>query len=235
MPDRRNVLTPDALAMMDTIARTGSFAAAAREMGKVPSALTYSVRQLEDALDVLLFDRSSRQAQLTAAGTELLRRGPAPAAGDGRGGQPRAARGQRLGDASWRSASTTSCRRRRVFELVEAFCGRARAIGEPAAPADAAAPAHRRAGRHLGGAGLGPGRPGDRRRRRATPTRAASSCGRSARCDFVFCVAPHHPLAGAERAAGRRPAGAPPRGGGGRHGAAADADDASTCCPARTC
>jgi DNA-binding transcriptional LysR family regulator len=54
--------------MMDTIARTGSFAAAARELGKVPSALTYSVRQLEEALDVLLFDRSSRQAQLTAAG-----------------------------------------------------------------------------------------------------------------------------------------------------------------------
>ena len=72
MPDARQALTPDALAMMDAIARTGSFAAAARELGKVPSALTYSVRQLEEALDVLLFDRSSRQAQLTAAGTELL-------------------------------------------------------------------------------------------------------------------------------------------------------------------
>jgi DNA-binding transcriptional LysR family regulator len=70
--DRRNALTPEALSMMDIIARTGSFAAAARELGKVPSALTYSVRQLEDALDVLLFDRSSRQARLTAAGTELL-------------------------------------------------------------------------------------------------------------------------------------------------------------------
>jgi DNA-binding transcriptional LysR family regulator len=73
--DRRSALTPDALAMMDTIARTGSFAAAARALGKVPSALTYSVRQLEDALDVLLFDRRSRQAQLTAAGEELLNEG----------------------------------------------------------------------------------------------------------------------------------------------------------------
>ena len=73
--DRRFALTPEALTMMDTIARTGSFAAAARELGKVPSALTYSVRQLEDALDVLLFDRSSRQARLTAAGTELLNEG----------------------------------------------------------------------------------------------------------------------------------------------------------------
>jgi DNA-binding transcriptional LysR family regulator len=72
MSDRRNVLTPEALAMMDTIAPNGSFAAAAREMGRVASALTYSVRHLEGALDVLLFDRSSRQAQLTPAGNELL-------------------------------------------------------------------------------------------------------------------------------------------------------------------
>lgn len=73
--DKRRALTPEALAMMDTIARTGSFAAAAREMGRVPSALTYSVRQLEEALDVLLFDRRSRQAELTAAGQELLLEG----------------------------------------------------------------------------------------------------------------------------------------------------------------
>ncbi|WP_157267683.1 LysR family transcriptional regulator [Azohydromonas aeria] len=75
MLKRHNALTPDALAMMDAIARCGSFAAAARELGKVPSALTYSVRQLEDALDVLLFDRRSGQARLTAAGEELLSEG----------------------------------------------------------------------------------------------------------------------------------------------------------------
>ena len=75
MTERRNALTPDALTMMDSIARNGSFAAAARELGKVPSALTYSVRQLEDALDVLLFDRRSGQARLTAAGEELLNEG----------------------------------------------------------------------------------------------------------------------------------------------------------------
>ena len=75
MTDRSLALTPEALVMMDTIARSGSFAAAARELGKVPSALTYSVRQLEDALDVLLFDRRSRQARLTAAGQELLDEG----------------------------------------------------------------------------------------------------------------------------------------------------------------
>lgn len=75
MPQTHHALTPEALSMIDTIARTGSFAAAARELGKVPSALTYSVRQLEDALDVLLFDRRSRQAKFTAAGEELLNEG----------------------------------------------------------------------------------------------------------------------------------------------------------------
>lgn len=71
----QKVLTPEALDMLQTIVRLGSFAAAARKLGLVPSALTYRVRQLEDALDVLLFDRSSRQARPTAAGLELLREG----------------------------------------------------------------------------------------------------------------------------------------------------------------
>jgi len=71
----RDVLTPEALGLMDTVHRTGSMAAAARELGLVPSAVTYRIRQVEDALDVLLFDRSSRQAKLTEAGKELLREG----------------------------------------------------------------------------------------------------------------------------------------------------------------
>ena len=75
MPSPRDVLTPDALGLVQTVADHGSFAAAARELGLVPSAVTYRIRQLEDALDVLLFDRSSRQARLTEAGAELLREG----------------------------------------------------------------------------------------------------------------------------------------------------------------
>ncbi len=71
----RDVLTPEALNLIDAVHRTGSMAAAARELGVVPSALTYRVRLVEDALDVLLFDRSSRQAKLTEAGKELLREG----------------------------------------------------------------------------------------------------------------------------------------------------------------
>jgi DNA-binding transcriptional LysR family regulator len=72
VPSPRDVLTPDALSLVQAVADHGSFAAAARELGLVPSAVTYRIRQIEDALDVLLFDRSSRQARLTAAGDELL-------------------------------------------------------------------------------------------------------------------------------------------------------------------
>ncbi|OIQ68982.1 putative HTH-type transcriptional regulator YahB [mine drainage metagenome] len=75
MQKARHILTPDALAMLQTIDQTGSFAAAARTLGMVPSALTYRVRQMEDALDVLLFDRSTRHARPTEAGQELLREG----------------------------------------------------------------------------------------------------------------------------------------------------------------
>ena len=75
MQDIRDALTPENLAMLEVIAEEGSFAAAARKLGLVPSALTYRVRQIEDALDVLLFDRSARQARPTEAGAELLREG----------------------------------------------------------------------------------------------------------------------------------------------------------------
>jgi DNA-binding transcriptional LysR family regulator len=68
-------ITPELLEMVDAIARHGSFARAARELGKVPSAVTYAVRKLEDGLDVLLFDRSGHRAQLTAAGETLLHDG----------------------------------------------------------------------------------------------------------------------------------------------------------------
>ncbi|PUE07512.1 LysR family transcriptional regulator [Limnohabitans sp. WS1] len=73
MQTPRDWLTPEALLMLQTIGQQGSFAAAARTLNLVPSALTYRVRQIEDALDVLLFDRSARQAVPTAAGRELLR------------------------------------------------------------------------------------------------------------------------------------------------------------------
>jgi DNA-binding transcriptional LysR family regulator len=197
----RNVLTPEALAMMDVIARTGSFAAAARELGKVPSALTYNVRQLEDALDVLLFDRRSRQAKLTAAGEELLNEG------------------RRLLDqidavanrvkrvaTGWETQLTVAVdgvlSRLTMFELCEAFFAL-----RPATPVDASPP--------------GNGGPGTRLRLRTEVLAGTWEALTSGQADlaigvriapdaappagvqmrplgevsFVFAVAPHHPLA----------------------------------------
>jgi DNA-binding transcriptional LysR family regulator len=65
-------LSLDALEVLDAIDRKGSFAAAAHELHRVPSAITYSVRQVEDGLGVRLFDRSGHRAVLTPAGRELL-------------------------------------------------------------------------------------------------------------------------------------------------------------------
>ncbi|MBK6982787.1 MAG: LysR family transcriptional regulator [Betaproteobacteria bacterium] len=68
-------LTLEALEVLDAIDRRGSFAAAADELHRVPSAITYSVQQMEEALDVLLFDRTGHRAKLTEAGRELLKEG----------------------------------------------------------------------------------------------------------------------------------------------------------------
>jgi len=67
--------TLDQLLVVDVIARTGSFAGAARELHRVPSAVSYTVQALEDALGVVLFDRSGHRAALTPAGAHLVREG----------------------------------------------------------------------------------------------------------------------------------------------------------------
>ena len=71
----KNTLESEQLQLLQTVAQAGSMAAAARQLGMVPSALSYRIRQIEEGLDVLLFDRSSRQARLTEAGQELVRAG----------------------------------------------------------------------------------------------------------------------------------------------------------------
>jgi DNA-binding transcriptional LysR family regulator len=65
----------DALEVIDAIARKGSFAAAAESLYRVPSAITYTVRTLEQELGVPIFNRSGHRAALTEAGEELLREG----------------------------------------------------------------------------------------------------------------------------------------------------------------
>jgi DNA-binding transcriptional LysR family regulator len=68
-------LTLDALRVLETIARRGSFAAAADELHRVTSAVSYTVQKLEEDLGIALFDRSGHRAKLTAAGLLLVERG----------------------------------------------------------------------------------------------------------------------------------------------------------------
>jgi DNA-binding transcriptional LysR family regulator len=205
MTDRRHALTPDALLMVDAIARNGSFAAAARELGKVPSALTYSVRQLEEALDVLLFDRSSRQAELTAAGTELLTEGRRLL----QEMDAVANRVQRVA-SGWEAQLSISVEDLlsvpTMFELVEAFCGLCDGRDETAAGA-APSPERSRPGTRLrlrsdvlagtwealvsGQVDLAIGVKGD------LPNPGGIELRLLGQLDFVFCVAPHHALAAA--------------------------------------
>jgi DNA-binding transcriptional LysR family regulator len=67
----------DQLLVLDTIVRTGSFAAAAKELHRVPSAITYAVRNLEEALELPLFERQGRRSVLTQAGNRVLEQGRA--------------------------------------------------------------------------------------------------------------------------------------------------------------
>ena len=68
-------LSLDALRTLDAIDRGGSFAAAAAELHRVPSAISYTVSRLERDLGVTIFDRSGHRARLTAAGRLLLEEG----------------------------------------------------------------------------------------------------------------------------------------------------------------
>ena len=185
-------LTLDALQTLDTIVRKGSFAAAAAALGKVPSALTYTVRKLEGDLDVLLFDRRGPRAQLTPAGRELLDEG------------------RRL----LRSADDLE---RRVRSVASGFEPELRVGVDALIDFDALTPLIRDFDRHQaptrlvfscevldgawealleGRADLIIGAPYD------APQQALASTRLSLRTlgtvDFVFCVAPHHPLAKAD-------------------------------------
>ena len=62
----------EALLVLDAIEYRGSYAAAAEQLNKVPSALSYVVQKLEDQLNVTIFVRQGRRAVLTPAGKHLL-------------------------------------------------------------------------------------------------------------------------------------------------------------------
>ncbi|MEY2632554.1 MAG: hypothetical protein RIR00_1208 [Pseudomonadota bacterium] len=65
----------DALQVLDAIDRHGTFAAAGTALHRVTSAISHSMRRLEDDLGVPLFEKSGRRTLLSAAGRTLLEDG----------------------------------------------------------------------------------------------------------------------------------------------------------------
>lgn len=68
-------LTLDAIEIIDAIDRGGSFAAAAEALHKVPSTISYTVAKLEEQLGFQLFMRRGPRVTLTPVGRELLKEG----------------------------------------------------------------------------------------------------------------------------------------------------------------
>jgi DNA-binding transcriptional LysR family regulator len=64
----------DGLLAFTTVARQGSFTAAAALLEVTPSAISQTVRQLEERLDVRLLHRTTRSVRLTEAGEQFLAR-----------------------------------------------------------------------------------------------------------------------------------------------------------------
>ena len=189
MTTARDALTPDALAMLQAVAQYGSFAGAARALDLVPSALSYRIRQIEDALDVLLFDRSARQARITEAGAELLREG-AWLLGEIDAVANRVRRVATGWEAQLTIALDTVIARDPVLELVSAFYAqnpptRLKLLDETllgTVQALTSGQADLAIGTVVDAAGL------------SFTAAGIRSCSLGA-LRFVYCVAPHHPLA----------------------------------------
>jgi len=65
------MLSEDEMALLEAIEQAGSLSRAAARLGKAPSTISHAARQLEARFDALLFDRRRYRLQLTPAGRLL--------------------------------------------------------------------------------------------------------------------------------------------------------------------
>lgn len=177
----------DALAMLDAIDTRGSFAAAADALHRVPSALTHAVKKLEDDLGFDLFERVGRRALLTPAGRTLLEDGRMllRAAGELECRARRVATGW---EAELRIALDASLDTAALYPIIAEFYanygGTRLKLMHEVLGGTWDALATNRADLVIGAVGDAPG----------GSSYAATPWGE---IEFVFCVAPHHPLAAA--------------------------------------
>ena len=178
-------LSLEALQVLDAIDRKGSFAGAAAELHRVPSALTYQVQKLEQDLDVLLFDRRGHRAVLTAPGRELLKEGRnlLRAADDLECRVKRLATGW---EVELRLSIDTNVPLRGVLDLLEAFyredVGTRLRLSREVLGGNWDALVDRRADLVIGASG-------------EAPTGGGYSSQPLGELEWWFAVAPHHPLA----------------------------------------
>ncbi len=175
----------DLLQLLDAIDRRGSFAAAAQALHRVPSAVTHAVGKAESLLGYALFERVGRRAELTEAGRSLLD-----------GGRPlleaaahleRRTRQVASGwEAELRIAVDALIPAERLFPLIESFYGEGHGT-EIRLSAEVLAGCWDAL---LGGrADLAVGAPGD------LPPGGGLTATPLGSIDFVFAIAPTHPLA----------------------------------------
>jgi DNA-binding transcriptional LysR family regulator len=183
----------DALLTVDTIARRGSFSAAAKELFRVPSTISYTVSKLEEDLGVQLFERFGPRVVLTQAGAELLKEGRylLKAAGDLEARVRRVASGW---ETEFSIAMDSMLSPAGLMADIEAFYEvanqtRVRVIKETLSGSWEAL-MDRRADLLVGAAGEGPAGGGY----------IAEPIGQ---VSFVFVVAPGHPLADCDRPLGK--------------------------------
>jgi len=174
------------LQLLDAIDQRGSFAAAAQALHRVPSAVTHAIGKAETQLGYALFERVGRRAVLTAAGRSLLD-GGRPLL-DAAGHLERRARQVASGwEAELRIAVDVLIPYRRLFPLINAFYAEGHGTeihlsGEVLAGCWDAL---------IGGrADLAIGAPGD------LPPGGGLTATPIGSVDFVFAIAPDHPLAG---------------------------------------
>ncbi|UYM18196.1 LysR substrate-binding domain-containing protein [Endozoicomonas euniceicola] len=67
------MIPTDSLEIVRAVAHFRNFTAAAKHLHKVPSAISYTVRKLEERLDVQLFLRDSKRVELTPAGEHFIK------------------------------------------------------------------------------------------------------------------------------------------------------------------
>lgn len=72
MANRFELPVMNGLLTFEAAARTGSFTAAAQELHISQPAVSHSIRKLEDAIGVVLFDRQHKGVKVTVAGQQLL-------------------------------------------------------------------------------------------------------------------------------------------------------------------